>query len=63
MSAEIIPFARPAGHEVEDAWATLRAFDRAEKADASLLTDKAHRRGKERAAREYERLFTEWCRG
>lgn len=62
MSAEIIPLPRPDGGEVELAWATHRAFARAEAADPSLLDDVAHCRARDRAKREFDRLYSEWSR-
>jgi hypothetical protein len=61
VSAQIVPFPRPDGEEVELAWATHRAFCRAEAADPRLCHDSAHNKAKERAESEFMRLYNEWC--
>lgn len=60
MSAQVLTFPRPLGEEVEMAWATHRAFLRAEMHDPSLRDDDAHNRARDRASREFERLYEEW---
>lgn len=62
MSAEVIAFPRPDGSLVELAWATHRAFVRAEAADPALLDDPAHVKARDRAKAEFERLFAEWSK-
>jgi hypothetical protein len=50
------------GEEVETAWATHRALLRAEIHDQSLLNDPSHVRARDKAEREFERLYAEWCK-
>lgn len=63
MSAQVIPMPRPDGDEVEIAWATHRALVRAETADPALKLDRAHNLAKQRAEKEFGRLFDEWVNG
>lgn len=62
MGARVLPFPRPSGEDVEAAWAAYRAILRAEAADATLRDDHAHQRARDKAEREFERLFAEWVR-
>jgi len=62
VSAQIIPIPRPSGEEVEIAWAVHRALARAESADPALKLDRAHNLAKQRAEKEFSRLFDEWVK-
>jgi hypothetical protein len=62
VNARVLRFPRPMGEEVETAWATHRALLRAEIHDQSLLNDPSHVRARDKAEREFERLYAEWCK-
>jgi hypothetical protein len=62
VSAQILPFTRPLGDEVEIAWALHRACLRAEMHDPELLHDPAHVKARTKAHREFERLYEQWSR-
>lgn len=57
----VIRFPRAMGEEAETAWATHRALLRAEQHDPNLLSDPAHRRARDKAETEFERLYADWC--
>ena len=61
VSARILTFTPISGRDVEIAWATHRAFKLAEAYDPSLLDDPVHRKARDKAVEQFERLYAQWC--